>query len=48
MKILESAPSRYDRGIYILTLGRSEKVYNRLISHVKKGQTILDLGCGTV
>jgi demethylmenaquinone methyltransferase/2-methoxy-6-polyprenyl-1,4-benzoquinol methylase len=47
MKILESTPSRYDRGIYILTLGRLEKVYNRLISHIKKGQTILDLGCGT-
>jgi len=47
MKILESAPGRYDRGIYILTLGRLEKVYNRLISRIKKGQTILDLGCGT-
>jgi len=47
MKILESAPSRYDQGIRILTLGRLDKVYNRLISHIKKGQTILDLGCGT-
>jgi len=47
MKILESAPSRYDRGIYILTLGKLDKVYNRLTSRIKKGQTILDLGCGT-
>jgi len=47
MKILESAPSRYDQGIRILTLGKLDKVYNRLISHVKKGQRILDLGCGT-
>ena len=47
MKILESAPSRYDQGIRILTLGKLDKVYNRLISHIKKGQRILDLGCGT-
>ena len=47
MKILESAPSRYDRGIYILTLGKLDKVYDRLTSRIKKGQTILDLGCGT-
>jgi len=47
MKILESVPSRYDRGIYILTLGKLDKVYNRLTSRIKKGQKILDLGCGT-
>ncbi len=47
MKILESAPSRYDQGIYILTLGKLDKVYARLTSRIKKGQTILDLGCGT-
>ncbi len=47
MKILESIPSRYDKGIRILTLGRLDKVFNRLTSHIKKGQKILDLGCGT-
>jgi len=47
MKILESVPSRYDRGIYILTLGKLNKVYNRLTSYIKKGQKVLDLGCGT-
>ena len=47
MKILESAPSRYDKGIRILTLGRLDKAYDRLTSHIKKGQTVLDLGCGT-
>ena len=47
MKILESAPSRYDQGIYILTLGKLDKVYDHLTSRIKKGQTILDLGCGT-
>ncbi len=47
MKIFESVPSRYDRGIYILTLGKLNKVYNRLTSHIKKSQKVLDLGCGT-
>ena len=47
MKILESAPSRYDRGIRILTLGRLDRAYDRLTSHVNKGQRVLDIGCGT-
>ncbi|MFQ5867917.1 MAG: corrinoid protein-associated methyltransferase CpaM [bacterium] len=47
MKILESAPSRYDKGIRILTLGKLDKVYDRLTSHIKRGQRVLDLGCGT-
>ncbi|MFQ6052230.1 MAG: corrinoid protein-associated methyltransferase CpaM [Candidatus Hydrothermarchaeota archaeon] len=47
MKILESAPSRYDKGIRILTLGRLDKAYDRLASHIKKGQKVIDLGCGT-
>lgn len=47
MKILESAPSRYDKGIRILTLGRLDGVYDRLTSHIKKDQKVLDIGCGT-
>jgi len=47
MKILESAPSRYDKGIYILTLGRLSKAYDRLTSCITEGQRVLDLGCGT-
>ncbi len=47
MKILESAPCRYDRGIRILTFGRLDKVYDRLTSHIKRGQRVLDIGCGT-
>ena len=47
MKILESVPSRYDQGIYILTLGKLDKVYDRLTSYIKKEQKVLDLGCGT-
>lgn len=47
MKILESAPLRYDRGIRLLTLGRLDKVYDRLASHLKEGWNVLDIGCGT-
>ena len=47
MKILESAPARYDKSIRILTLGRLDEAYDRLTSHVKKGQRAPDIGCGT-
>jgi len=42
MKILETAPGRYDKGIRILTLGRLGKAYDRLTSHIRKGQRALD------
>ena len=47
MKILESTPSRYDRGISILTLGKLDESYDRLIAYVQKGNKVLDIGCGT-
>ena len=47
MKILESTPSRYDRGISILTRGKLDESYDRLIAYVKKGERVLDIGCGT-
>ncbi len=47
MKILESAPYRYDKGIRILTLGKIDKAYDRLTQQVKKGDNVLDVGCGT-
>jgi len=47
MKILESTSSRYDLGIRILTLGKLDKAYDHLISHIKNGQRALDIGCGT-
>jgi cyclopropane fatty-acyl-phospholipid synthase-like methyltransferase len=47
MRLLESAPSRYDRGVFILTLGGLVGAYDRLISHVAAGERVLDLGCGT-
>lgn len=47
MRILESAPDRYDEGMRILTLGRIDRAYERLASHVEPGARVLDIGCGT-
>jgi ubiquinone/menaquinone biosynthesis C-methylase UbiE len=47
MKILESSPHRYDRGVRLLARGRLDEVYDRIASHVKKGDKVLDIGCGT-
>ncbi len=47
MRILESTPCRYDRGVRILTLGRLDSIYDSLTSYIKKGQHVLDIGCGT-
>lgn len=47
MRILESAPSRYDLGIKIITLGRINRVYDRLVESIKPGYSVLDIGCGT-
>lgn len=47
MKILESAPNRYDKGINILSLGKLNEAYDRLTSIIIKGQLVLDIGCGT-
>jgi len=47
MRVLESAPRRYELGIRLLTFGRVGRAYDRLASHIKPGQRVLDLGCGT-
>jgi len=47
MKVLESAPARYDRGMQILTLGRLERVQGDITSRVTAGEAVLELGCGT-
>jgi demethylmenaquinone methyltransferase/2-methoxy-6-polyprenyl-1,4-benzoquinol methylase len=48
MKILESRPDRYDRRIWWLSLGQSEKVKRRIVGeHVTPGSRVLDIGCGT-
>ena len=48
MKVLESAPERYDRGIRMLSGGYIEDVYERIAERVAApGKRILDIGCGT-
>lgn len=47
MRLLESAPHRYDLGIRLLTLGAVDRAYDRLAGHFEAGQRILDIGCGT-
>jgi ubiquinone/menaquinone biosynthesis C-methylase UbiE len=48
MKILESQPRRYDRGISWLSLGQSEKVKHRLVEdNVRQGSRVLEIGSGT-
>lgn len=47
MKILESATTRYDKGIRMLTGGKLDDAYDRLTSDIAEGQNVLDVGCGT-
>jgi len=47
MRMLESAPGRYDKGIRIISLGRLDEAYDRLASYIRRGQRVLDVGCGT-
>jgi len=48
MKVLESAPDRYDLGIRMLSRGRIEKVYRRVAEIVASPWAqVLDIGCGT-
>jgi len=47
MRILESAPHRYELGIRLLTFGSVDRAYERLTSRIESGQRVLDLGCGT-
>ena len=45
MRLLESAPERYDLGIRLLTLGQIDSVYAR-VARLLRGPDVLDLGCG--
>lgn len=48
MKVLESTPYRYDRGILLLTRGRIRDVYSKIAEMVAaSGKKVLDIGCGT-
>jgi ubiquinone/menaquinone biosynthesis C-methylase UbiE len=47
MRILESAPRRYDLGMWLLTFGVVGRAYDRLAGQINRGQRVLDIGCGT-
>ncbi len=48
MKLLESTPQRYDRGIRMLSRGAIDGVYRRIAERVARpGVQVLDIGCGT-
>jgi ubiquinone/menaquinone biosynthesis C-methylase UbiE len=48
MKVLESAPRRYDVGIRLLSLGRISKVHRQMAEKgISEGSRVLDIGCGT-
>jgi demethylmenaquinone methyltransferase/2-methoxy-6-polyprenyl-1,4-benzoquinol methylase len=48
MKILESAPRRYDAGINLLSLGQSNKVQRYIVeNYVTANDEVLEIGCGT-
>jgi ubiquinone/menaquinone biosynthesis C-methylase UbiE len=46
MRVLESAPRRYDFGVRLLSLGHIETIYEK-VSQRAQGPEVLDLGCGT-
>jgi ubiquinone/menaquinone biosynthesis C-methylase UbiE len=48
MKVLESAPRRYDLGIRLLSLGRISRVHQEMAERgMSDGDRALDIGCGT-
>lgn len=48
MKILESQPHRYDRGIALLSLGQADRFKRRIVEeNVRAGTRMLEIGAGT-
>jgi demethylmenaquinone methyltransferase/2-methoxy-6-polyprenyl-1,4-benzoquinol methylase len=48
MKILESQPERYDRGVTLLSLGAADRARRRLVDDtIRPGLRVLEIGCGT-
>ncbi|NIP81778.1 MAG: methyltransferase domain-containing protein [Gemmatimonadetes bacterium] len=46
-RVRDSAPRRYDLGIRLLTAGRLDGAYDRLVGGIRRDDRVLDLGCGT-
>jgi demethylmenaquinone methyltransferase/2-methoxy-6-polyprenyl-1,4-benzoquinol methylase len=48
MKLLESSPDRYDRGMTLLTWGNYNKIHKEIISqYIFENDRVLDIGMGT-
>jgi demethylmenaquinone methyltransferase/2-methoxy-6-polyprenyl-1,4-benzoquinol methylase len=47
MKVLESAPERYERGMQLLTAGRLARIWEDIVARIDSGSQVLDVGCGT-
>jgi len=48
MKWLETSPKDYDRGIQLLTLGRIQRVKEKIADkYIHPGTRVLEIGCGT-
>jgi demethylmenaquinone methyltransferase/2-methoxy-6-polyprenyl-1,4-benzoquinol methylase len=47
MKLFERTPGQYDKGIRMLTGGHLDALYDGLVSRLKEGDRVLDIGCGT-
>jgi demethylmenaquinone methyltransferase/2-methoxy-6-polyprenyl-1,4-benzoquinol methylase len=48
MRLLESAPARYDAGMRVLTLHRVEQIRDALAAAAPSpGTRVLEIGCGT-
>jgi ubiquinone/menaquinone biosynthesis C-methylase UbiE len=48
MKWLETSPKDYDRGIWLLTLGRIQRIKEKIAKrYVHDGMRVLEIGCGT-
>jgi ubiquinone/menaquinone biosynthesis C-methylase UbiE len=48
MRLLESSAHRYDRGMWLLSRGRIDRVYEAVAERAASpGRRVLDIGCGT-
>jgi ubiquinone/menaquinone biosynthesis C-methylase UbiE len=48
MKWLETSPKDYDRGIQLLTLGKIQRIKEKIASnYIREGMRVLEIGCGT-
>lgn len=47
MKFVEIAPERYDWAVKLMTVGRLDRLKDRIAEMIQRGDRVLDVGCGT-